>query len=169
MQFEDICKKDYPKIYNYILARTGNKETAEDITQEVFLIAYRKGTDFLSHPNPTAFLYMSAKNLLFDYFRKSARSVPLEEREIEDTKGDVLEQIRINHSHSIDEDIYFDLVLGSLNEKERTLYELYYVLKKPMKIIAGELHLNETALRMKYVRLRKKVRRIVADLDLDAF
>lgn len=93
----------------------------------------------------------------------------MEEREIEDTKGDVLEQILINHSRSIDEDIYFDLVLGSLSENERKLYELYYVLKKPMKIIARELRLNETALRMKYVRLRKKVKRIVADLDLDAF
>lgn len=169
MYFEDICRENYPKIYNYILARTRNKEAAEDITQEVFLIAYRKGEDFLSHQNPTAFLYVSAKNLLFDYFRESAKSAPWEEEEIEDAKGDVFEQIRLNHIRSIDEAIYLNRVLGSLTEKERKLYELYYVLKKPMKTIAGELHLNETALRMKYVRLRKKVKRIVADLDLDAF
>ena len=169
MQFEDICRENYSKIYNYILARTGNRETAEDITQEVFLIAYRKGGDFLSHENPVAFLYVSAKNLLFDYFREAARSMPLENPEIEDTTGDVFEQIRINHVDSIDVCIYIRQVLDSLNEKERRLYELYYIFKKPMKTIAKELHLNETALRMKYVRLRKKVRRIVADFNLDAF
>lgn len=169
MQFKDICRENYSKIYNYILARTGNRETAEDITQEVFLIAYRKGGDFLSHENPVAFLYVSAKNLLFDYFREAARSMPLENPEIEDTTGDVFEQIRINHVDSIDVCIYIRQVLDSLNEKERRLYELYYIFKKPMKTIAKELHLNETALRMKYVRLRKKVRRIVADFNLDAF
>ena len=169
MQFEDICRENYPKIYNYILAKTKSRETAEDITQEVFLIAFRKGNGFLSHENPTAFLYVSAKNLLYEHFRESARSAPLGEQDILDVKGDVFEQIRLAHTRSIDEEIYLDKVLDSLNEKERRLYELYYVLKKPMKIIAKELHLNEAALRMKYVRLRKKVKRIVAALDLDAF
>ena len=169
MKFEDLCRETYPKIYNYILARTKSREISEDITQEVFLIAYRKGDDFLSHENPMAFLYVSAKNLLFEHFREKAKLAPLEEWEIEDSRGDIFEQLRINHVRYIDEDIYFNRVLSSLSERERKLYELYYVLKKPMKAIAKELHLSEPALRMKYVRLRKKVRRIVADLDLDAF
>lgn len=169
MQFEDICKETYPKIYNYILARTRSKEAAEDITQEVFLIAYKKGNSFLSHENPVAFLYVSAKNLLLDYFRETAKSAPLEEQEIVDARGDIFEQIRMEHADSIDENIYLKQVIERLNEKERKLYDLYYVLKKPMKVIAKELRLNEAALRMKYVRLRKKVRRIVADLDLDSF
>lgn len=169
MQFEDICRETYPKIYNYILARTRSKEAAEDITQEVFLIAYKKGNGFLSHENPVAFLYVSAKNLLLDYFRETTKSVSLEEQEIVDVRGDIFEQIRIEHADSIDESIYLKQVLGRLNDKERRLYELYYVFKKPMKVIARELRLNETALRMKYVRLRKKVRLIVADLDLDSF
>ncbi|MBD5541771.1 MAG: sigma-70 family RNA polymerase sigma factor [Lachnospiraceae bacterium] len=169
MQFEDICRETYPKIYNYILARTRNKEAAEDITQEVFFIAYKKGDVFLSHENPVAFLYVSAKNLLFDYFRETTKSTPLEEQEIVDARGDIYEQIRMEHADSIDESIYLKQVLGRLNDKERKLYELYYVFKKPMKVIARELRLNEAALRMKYVRLRKKVRRIVHDLDLDAF
>lgn len=169
MQFEDICKENYPKIYNYILARTRSKETAEDITQEVFLIACQKGEAFLSHKNPAAFLYVSAKNLLFEYFRESARHLPLEEREMEDTKGDIFEQICEEHIRSLNEDAYLVRILDGLNEKERRLYKLHYTDKKTMKDIAGELHINETALRMKYVRLRKKVKRIVKALEPDAF
>lgn len=169
MQFEDICRENYPKIYNYILARTRSKETAEDITQEVFMIAYKKGNVFLSHENPVAFLYVSAKNLVFEHFRESARKAPLEESDIEDSKGDVFEQICIYHARSIDERTYYDRVLNSLNKKERTLYEAYYLDKKPMKAIAWELHLSEAAVRMKYMRLRKKIKRIVSGLNLDAF
>ena len=77
MKFEDLCRETYPKIYNYILARTKSREISEDITQEVFLIAYRKGDDFLSHENPMAFLYVSAKNLLFEHFREKAKLAPL--------------------------------------------------------------------------------------------
>ena len=167
--FDVFVRKYYKDILNYCTYHYPDREYARDITQEVFLIAYRKGDDFLSHENPMAFLYVSAKNLLFEHFREKAKLAPLEEWEIEDSRGDIFEQLRINHVRSIDEDIYFNRVLSSLSKRERKLYELYYVLKKPMKAIAKELHLSEPALRMKYVRLRKKVRRIVADLDLDAF
>ena len=38
-----------------------------------------------------------------------------------------------------------------------------------MKTIAQEFHMSETAMRMKYVRLRRKVQRIAAGLKLDEF
>ncbi len=38
-----------------------------------------------------------------------------------------------------------------------------------MKAIAKEYHISETAVRMKYVRIRKKVQKIAADLKLDEF
>ncbi len=30
MKFEDLCRETYPKIYNYILARTKSREISED-------------------------------------------------------------------------------------------------------------------------------------------
>ena len=42
MQFEEICRENYARIYNYILAKTADRETAEDITQDVFFIAFQR-------------------------------------------------------------------------------------------------------------------------------
>ena len=65
--FEKICETQYSRIFKYILGMTGNQEDAKDLTQEVFFIAYQKGKEFERHEKPEAFLYMTAKNLVFTY------------------------------------------------------------------------------------------------------
>ena len=52
--FEELCRENYGRIYRYIYALAGNKQTAEDLIQDVFIIAYEKGDAFLSHENPPA-------------------------------------------------------------------------------------------------------------------
>lgn len=173
MKFEEICQENYAKIYNYILAKTANREAAEDLTQDVFLIALRKGDTFLHHEKPTAFLYVTAKNLVFDYFKKKrevpARQAPLEETENALTSPDAFEALCRQRSVSVDEERYRKQVLQKLLPKERDLYRRYYVDQKPMKLIAREFRISEAALRMKYMRIRRKIRRIAAELGLDEF
>lgn len=170
MPFEEICRENYARIYNYILAKTGKKEAAEDITQDVFLIAFQKGDSFLSHEKPIAFLYTTAKNLVLEYYKKSrTNETELVESELTAFEKDAYEELCLMKSDSVNEIYYRKQVLQKLKPKERELYSKYYIEKKPMCVIAGELHMSEPAIRMKYVRIRKKVRKIVADLKLDDF
>lgn len=173
MQFEEICRENYTRIYNYILAKIGEKEAAEDITQDVFLIALQKSDAFLDHKNPVAFLYTTAKNLVLEYYKKSkntfAKETAFEESKILSFQKDVYEELCLQKSDSIDEKIYREQVLGQLKPRERDLYRKYYIEKKPVKIIAREFRISEAALRMKYMRIRKKVQKIVAGLHLDDF
>ena len=178
MQFEEICRENYAGIYNYILAKTGNREAAEDITQDVFLIAFQKGSAFLSHEKPVAFLYATAKNLVLEYYKSSkymlAKTTGFEEADITAFEKnifekDAYEELCCQKSGSINEALYQKQVLLKLKPKERELYRKYYVDKKPMKAIAKELRMSEPAVRMKYMRIRKKVQKIVAGLKLDDF
>lgn len=178
MEFEEICRENYARIYNYILAKTGKKETAEDITQDVFLIALRKGDAFLHHEKPVAFLYVTARNLVLEYYKKT-KEAPMKAELLEEANilsyekstfgRDTFEELCRLHSAAIDEDEYRKQVLQKLKPKELDLYRKYYIDKKPMKIIAREYQTSETALRMKYVRIRKKVQRIADSLRLDDF
>lgn len=178
MEFEEICRENYARIYNYILAKTGKKEAAEDITQDVFLIALRKGGSFLHHEKPTAFLYTTAKNLILEYYKKT-RETPTEPNLLEaaDTPSfpknaferDAFEELCLLRSASVNEEDYRKWILRKLKPKERDLYWKYYIDKTPMKIIAREFRMSEAALRMKYMRIRKKVQKIAADLKLDDF
>lgn len=169
MQFEDICKENYSRIYNYILAKTQNIWAAEDITQEVFLIAYQNGKKFLKHEKPLAFLYSTAKNLVLEYFRETAKISPCDEIEKEGKSADLFEQICNEKYQLLDEGKYKDYVMRGLTQSELKLYNEYYTNKKAMKEIAGELGISETAVRMRYVRVRGKIRNIVAGLRLDEF
>lgn len=170
MQLEKICRVNYARIYNYALARTGKKEAAEDITQNVFLIACQKGEAFLCHEKPVAFLYATARNLVLEYY-KAARS---EEVELDETKmtvygRDAYEELCVQKSDSVNECCYQDQVVRKLQPEEQELYRKYYIDKRSMRSIARELEISEPAVRMKYMRIRRKIRKIVAGFKLDEF
>ena len=170
MQFEEICKENYARIYNYILARTGKREAAEDITQDVFLIAFQKGEAFLRHEKPVAFLYTTARNLVLEYYKKDkSNETELDEAQITIFGKDAYEELCLRKSDSVNEGSYQKQVFQKLQPEEWKLYRKYYIEKQSMKAIARELRMSEPAIRMKYMRIRRKVRKIVADLKLDEF
>ena len=78
-----IYEENFDKIYRYIVLKIGDRTEAEDMTQQVFLSAFkaissfkhRKGTPFSS------WLYRIAHNQIVDYLRKKSKraTVPLEE------------------------------------------------------------------------------------------
>lgn len=168
MEFEEICRKSYAKIYNYILARTGQKEAAEDLVQDVFFIALKKGDAFLAHEKPIAFLYATAKRLILYYYRQSAK-IHYKDIAEESSAKDAFEELCANRDLLIDESLYQKRLLLALTKSEQDLYKAYYVKKTPMKTIARDLGVSEAAVRMKYVRIRKKVRQMIAQLKLNDF
>ena len=78
-----IYEENFDRIYRYIVLKIGEKTEAEDMTQQVFLSAfksissfkYKKGTPF------SAWLFRIAHNRIVDYLRKKSRraTVPLNE------------------------------------------------------------------------------------------
>lgn len=169
MEFEDICKENYRRIYNYILAMTGNVDNAQDIVQDTFLIAYQKGSDFLKHENKTGFLYKTAHNLVMENSRKFQKEILPGDDQLDLRDVDVFDKILKEHYDNVDEMKYKAYVLSGLNENEKYLYEEYYVKKRKMREISKDMLLSETALRMKYVRLRRKIKKAVGELKLNDF
>ena len=75
----------YTPVYRYVYFRLGNwsEETAEDITQEVFLKAYNSFSTYTySGKTPLAYLYTIARNILIDKGRK--KKVKIERLDLED-------------------------------------------------------------------------------------
>lgn len=169
-KFEEICKDYYPLIFRYILGNVQNKEHAQDLTQDVFLIAYKKGKEFENHEKPEAFLYVTAKNLVLAHFRNLKRETPIEiDEEIPSNEGDVFKQLCKAHENNIEYESYKNKALQNLSEKDLMLYNMYYTEHIPMNEIATIMGLNDVAIRMRYVRLRKKIKDIVSDFNLGQF
>lgn len=168
--FEKICGENYSRIFKYILGMTGQKECAEDLTQEVFLIAYKKGKEFERHEKPEAFLYKTAKNLVLAYFRKSRKEILKEpDAGTASQEGDIFDQLCRKHENSVVEEMYRDEVFSHISPKNMELYRRYYVEHQSMREIAKAMKMSEPATRMSFVRLRREIRQWVHRLELGEF
>jgi len=68
--YGELYDLHYAKIFNYILRRTGDVATAEDVTTEVFIKALERISSFTWQGLPfSAWLYRIASNEIANYFR----------------------------------------------------------------------------------------------------
>jgi RNA polymerase sigma-70 factor (ECF subfamily) len=70
--FSLIYNLYYTPIYKYLYVRIGNKEQAEDLTQNVFIKVYKSLSSFnFINKSPLAYFYTVARNTFIDYIRKN--------------------------------------------------------------------------------------------------
>ena len=76
-----IVETHAPSVYRLAYARTGNRDDAEDVMQEVFLRLMRAAPDFRDDEHAKAWLLRVAANCAGDLFRSAWRrkARPLEE------------------------------------------------------------------------------------------
>jgi RNA polymerase sigma-70 factor, ECF subfamily len=76
------------KIYDFVFFRVSGKETAEDLTSEIFLKACKKIKDFVPAGGGFgAWIYRIARNQVIDYYRTSKKDFNLEAAEILSDNG----------------------------------------------------------------------------------
>lgn len=94
-KFAKIYDKHIDKIYRFIFLKTGTKETAEDITSQVFTKGWRKfklqGADI---NNMQAYLFQIARAEVANHYREASKFqiISAEAVEIVDAKGDIASQ-----------------------------------------------------------------------------
>jgi RNA polymerase sigma-70 factor (ECF subfamily) len=82
MALTQIYEENFDKIYRYIVLKIGDRTEAEDMTQQVFLNAFKSISSYTSKGNPiSSWLFRIAHNQMVDYFRKKSKraTVPLDE------------------------------------------------------------------------------------------
>ena len=69
-QFQQDYEAHSDAIFKYIYYLAGNKELAEDITQETFYKAFQHHHTYRQDANTQTWLRRIARNLVYDYFRR---------------------------------------------------------------------------------------------------
>ncbi|MBI2829683.1 MAG: sigma-70 family RNA polymerase sigma factor [Chloroflexi bacterium] len=95
--FTRLYEKYSVKIYRYVVVKIGNSTEAEDITQQVFLNAFKSLPSFKWKGQPfSSWLFRIAHNQIVDYLRKKTKRVtePLMEETTAGGKdpGDIVER-----------------------------------------------------------------------------
>lgn len=76
---EDIYKEYANIIYKYVYSLSNNKDIAEEITQETFLIAVENIKKFRGECKISVWLCQIAKHSFFKYIKKRKLEIPIEE------------------------------------------------------------------------------------------
>jgi len=77
-----LYEENFDKIYRYIVLKIGDRTEAEDMTQQVFLKAFKSISGYQSKGSPfSSWLFRIAHNQVVDHWRKQSKrpTVPLEE------------------------------------------------------------------------------------------
>ena len=76
----ELFDRHAPFLLRSVQRLTGAPGQAEDLVQEVFLLAHRKRAELASHPDPRGWLFLTARNLVLHHRRRFARAAALAER-----------------------------------------------------------------------------------------
>lgn len=156
--FEEIYLKYYEMVYRYICRATQNRTAdAEDLTQEVFWVAYQKWDKVKDHPNIGGFLMVVAKNKVMKW---SVRPTPLyyEELEMLDALAEQLDE-----SDSYDMVDLCSTVEATLSHEELDILLQYYSYGYTAGEMAKKLGVSESCFKVRVLRMREKLRR---EIDL---
>ncbi len=122
--FEELYNHYLPKIYGFLLNRTGQKELAEDLTSEVFAKALANLTKYNDRGIAfSAWLFKIARNTLIDWSRKK-KEILVEKIADESEKQPEKQALR---SLELDEKkILIRKTLNHLPEKYQTVLSLKF-------------------------------------------
>lgn len=148
--FAVIYNEFYTPIFRYLYGRTGDKELAEDLTQDVFLKGYKSLERYsIGSASPLAYFYTIARNCLIDHWRKITP-----ERIDEDYLAKIADTRAETDRFSIAEENERILQIGlsALTPDQREVLTLKYLNELSTKEIAEILDKSEEAIRQIIVR-----------------
>ncbi|MBU1130726.1 sigma-70 family RNA polymerase sigma factor [Patescibacteria group bacterium] len=158
--FNQLYELYFEKIYNFLLARCGQKELAEDITSQTFLNALEKIHNFKwRNVSFGAWLYRIAINNLNSHFRKNNRIILTEDENLnllisqqtsaDSAESDLEQRGRITELYQ---------TIKKLSADEQNLIILKYFQHKSYQEIAKILKLSSNTVGVKLHRSLRKLK-----------
>lgn len=153
LYYEQFYRDTKPAVEHYLMMLLHNYSVIEDVSQEVYLEAYRKLDVLMQHPEPRGFLFRMARYKALHWIRERNR-IEQEEFLCEDSV------LVMNVS---DDDVYraaeiLIAVEELLTKEEFSIFEAHYIQGYTEKEIAATRHKSHAAVRMSCSRMTRKLR-----------
>lgn len=148
--FSLIYKDYYVPIYRYVHLRVRNRETAEDLTQDIFLKIYKAIDSITSTGSPLSYFYTVARNTLIDFWRKKNIDTVGDDdylSEVPDPTPDPMDQAGTKEQSLL----LYDCI-DKLTPDQREVITLKFINDLSTEEIANLTGKKETAIRQLQVR-----------------
>ena len=158
--FTELMKRHYKGLVNYIYRFTNNKETSEDLAQEVFLRVYRSAGGYEPQAKFSTWLYKIATNLCLTRAKSRSRENNQSLDELQENTGD-FEDSNSENAYDIVfrkqiKEAIFE-ALESLPEKERIAIILCKYEELPYEEVADVIGCTVGAVKTHVYRGRMKL------------
>lgn len=161
--FEPLYKRYFQRIANYIYHRVEDKETAFELTSQVFCKALENLPKYKPMGVPfSAWLFRIAGNEINQLYRKNKtmRVLSIDRDGLGELKNDMEE----NNQVEIDKQLYE--ALETLSEDDMELINMRFFEKRSFKEICEIMDMNESACKMKVYRILEKLKNQLKDIKL---
>lgn len=168
--FRELVEQNKQNVYYLALDLTGNHYDAEDISQEVFIKAYRGIGKFRSGAKINTWLYRITMNTFIDKKRKkSLHLVSLTPTADEDDGTDALDLVADASTGNPERELsaskiaaHIDTALQSLSEQERAVFVMRHYEDMALKEISSALGIAEGTVKSLLFRSIRKLRRLLS-------
>lgn len=153
----DLYNAYFERIYNFIFYRTSHKETAEDLTEDVFVKAFAKLRGLTEPKAFEGWLFQIARNKVIDYYRSKKQVVPLEE--IENTleyETNIVDLVNLQTQQTL-----FIKLLKELSPEQQQVIKLKFLEDIDNDAIAQMLNKTEGAIRVIQHRAISKLKELI--------
>jgi RNA polymerase sigma-70 factor (ECF subfamily) len=148
-RYAGLVRQHLRAVLAICLARAGNLHDAEDLSQEVFLKAFRKIASLRDQAKTRSWLFQIARRVCADHHRCFRRASPLPEDLADTTEADDPRLDRL------------DAALSELASDDREPLVLYYLGGEDCRQVASDLGISESAARQRLFRARAKLQAIL--------
>lgn len=143
--FEQLYKNTYKKVFVFILSMTKCRHTAEDLMHDTYMRVFEKAKSYQIGTNVSTWIMTIARNITYDYFRKTKNIIPIGESFTENSAA-----ISNDDSISTIENIDLENALKKLSMINAQIVVLYAVCGYKHREIAEILSLPEGTVRRRY-------------------
>ncbi len=156
----DLYNHYFERVYRFIYYRVSHKETAEDITEEVFVKAFGSLGTLEQLLAFEGWLFQIARNKVIDYYRSKKQLVPLEE--IENTLE--YETNIVDLANLQTEQALFIKLLRELAPEQQQVIKLKFIEDIDNDVIAQIMNKTEGAIRVIQHRAISKLKELIDEV-----
>ena len=164
--FNELVIRYQGKIYNLVYKYVSNSETAKDLSQEIFIKAYRALPNFKRQSAFYSWLYRIAINLCIDFIRQQKRGQTLS---FEDLPTGSNDEVTLNDVNPLPPDQIETKELGQiigqavqqLPPKQQHVFNLRYHDGLQLKEIAAQLDRSEGTIKAHLHHAHKRLRTLL--------
>ena len=155
--FSVLLKRYQRPIHALIRQIVANREDAEELTQDVFIKAFRKLDSFKGGSSLSTWLYRIAWNTAISETRKKRLIYPeFDENQFANLPDETVDEVLEKENDEVQLQ-RLENAIDRLNPEEKALITLYYTESKPLTEVALILNLNADNAKVKLHRTRKKI------------